>query len=232
MTNSFQVQRAFFDSLPGVAGCKSRDSVFLYSNAEHGKCVGLDNHLDIVGRTVLDLPCIAACAEMYQEQDQEVMRSGRTLQMLDIHPGADQKWHAFIVTKKPWVDDDKNVIGTIFSGCEITSVYSMALCSTLEKWSGRSQNSYTLTDDTLEIKLSSRESEVLFLIIRGKTAKLAAATLGISYRTVQQYIDVLKGKFSVNSKIELVDAAISRGYLSRIPLSLFSKPLSVILAAD
>jgi len=201
-------QRKFFDDLPGVAGCKDKDSIFLYSNAEHGKCVGLQNHQDIIGRTVQDLPCIAACSNMYHQQDQEVMRSGETLQIFDVHPSSDQQWHAYIVTKKPWFDDDRNVIGTIFNGCDITNVYSMALCSALEKWSGRAQNSYALTENFSNIKLSPRESEILFLVTRGKTAKLTASILDISYRTVEQYMEAIKLKFGVRNKIELIDKAV------------------------
>jgi len=107
----------------------------------------------------------------------------------------------------------------------------------LAKFTGHQQDSYTLTQDGDAItegavSLSPRESEVLFLILRGKTAKLAATVLGLSYRTVQQYIDSLKEKFHVESKIELIDAAMAQGYLSQIPLSIFSKQLSVVLAAE
>jgi DNA-binding CsgD family transcriptional regulator len=72
----------------------------------------------------------------------------------------------------------------------------------------------------------------LFLILRGKTAKLAAAVLGLSYRTVQQYIDSLKAKFQAGNKIELIDVAMARGYMNHIPVSIFSNQLSIVLAAQ
>jgi len=134
--------------------------------------------------------------------------------------------------KSPWRDENQKIIGSIWQGTDITNAYTLAVTSQLAKFTGHLEHSYTLTDDGGAVSLSPRESEVLFLILRGKTAKLAATVLGLSYRTVQQYIETLKMKFGVDSKIELIDAAMARGYLSQIPLSVFSKQLSIVLAME
>ena len=228
------------DSLPGIAACRDKECVYRYTNEAYGKIHGLQHHLDIVGGTSSDLPSgAAACAALFDEQDRQVMGSGKEIKILDIHPYADGEWSAHLYIKKPWLDDNQKIVGTIGWGMDITHAYTTALSTQLTRFSGQTQNSFTLTDSNTtttesgpEISLSPRESEVLFLILRGKTAKLAASVLGLSYRTVEQYMESIKLKFNVHSKVELIDAAMARGYLNRIPLSIFSKQLSVVLAID
>ena len=123
-------------------------------------------------------------------------------------------------------------------GVDITNAYTKTLSSQLAQFTGNIQNSFTLTDshsaiDSVDdVSLSPRESDVLFLILRGKTSKLAASILGLSFRTVEQYTESIKSKFGVRSKIELIDAAVGRGYMHHIPVSFFSKQLSIVLSSD
>lgn len=59
------------------------------------------------------------------------------------------------------------------------------------------------------VYLSQRESQCLYHLIRGKTAKVTAKILGLSPRTVEHYIDNIKVKLCVSSKSELIDKVIS-----------------------
>ncbi len=222
------------DRIDGLAAVRDKDCVYQYTNAIYGRLHGLHHHLDIVGGTSLDLPCdTAACAAVFDEQDRQVMRTGKVLKILDIHRYADDEWRAHLYTKRPWLDDQQSVIGTIGWGVDITRAYTYAFGHQLARYSDQPDFVMTDGEDQVDgISLSPRESEVLFLVLRGKTSKLAAAALGLSYRTVEQYVETLKLKFGVQSKIELIDAAIGRGYMQRIPLSIFSKQLSVVLAVD
>ena len=227
------------DNLPGIAAFRDKACVYQYTNAAYGKVHGLTHHLDIVGGTSLDLPGGAvACAALFDEQDQLVMRSGKELKILDIHPYTDGEWRIHLYTKRPWLNDVKEIAGTVGWGVDITDAYTKALSSQLAQFTGKIQNSFTLTGAESaphsgnDISLSPRESEVLFLILRGKTAKLAAAVMGLSYRTVEQYLDTIKLKFGVSTKGDLIDAAVGRGYMHYIPVSLFSKQLSLVLSCD
>lgn len=55
------------------------------------------------------------------------------------------------------------------------------------------------------IKLSKREYECMQLLIRGATSKMMAKDLGLSYRTVEHYLDNVKIKFNVGNRRELID---------------------------
>lgn len=53
-------------------------------------------------------------------------------------------------------------------------------------------------------RLSSREQEVLQLLLEGKRNKVIASTLGVSDRTVEFHLKNIYAKFQVNSRMELV----------------------------
>ncbi len=57
-------------------------------------------------------------------------------------------------------------------------------------------------------QLSKREVECLHLTMRGKSAKQVSSELGISHRTVQEYLTNVKAKLGVASKSELIEQAI------------------------
>lgn len=60
-----------------------------------------------------------------------------------------------------------------------------------------------------DVYLSQQEMRCIKLLIRGMTAKMIARTLKISHRTVESYLEILKLKFRVNTKIELIDKVVS-----------------------
>jgi DNA-binding CsgD family transcriptional regulator len=229
----------YIDSLPGIAACRDQDCVYLYANEAYGKTHGLRHHFDIIGRTSAELPSgAAACAALFDEQDRQVMNSGQELKILDIHPYAKDTWSAHLYIKRPWFDENQKIIGTIGWGIDITHAYTAALNTQLIRvedqplYSDPFDNPHAVRGPEPDISLSPREREVLHLTLRGKTAKLAAAALGLSYRTVEQYVESIKLKFGVRSKTELIEIAVARGYLNRLSMSLFSRQLSMVLSAQ
>lgn len=57
--------------------------------------------------------------------------------------------------------------------------------------------------------LSQRELQCLQLSIRGKSASKVAVELGISRRTVEEYLNNIKLKMGVKTKSEMIDAGLS-----------------------
>lgn len=231
-TSVDSMQAAYIDKHQGLAAYKDTQGIFRYANPAFSTLVGLPRPHDLIGRTVFDIPCDAvAYAEEFDEQDRQVMTSGRDLRVLNIHPFADGQWGVYLCTKRPWFDDDKKVVGMMGEAVDITDAYTMTISTQLAKFTGHVQSGYILSEDGGILSLSRRESEVLFLILRGKTSKRVANALKLSYHTVEQYMESIKLKFGVRSKAELIEEAIARGYMNHIPLSAFSKQLSIVLAA-
>lgn len=231
-----------FEQMPGCWGCKDKNSVFMYANKEFTHLVGLDVEMqfDIIGMSDFDLPCdMINCAELFRKQDQIVMSTGKKIKILDIHPFRNKEWQAFTVTKVPFFDEKENVIGTIFHALNVTSPAVLELGSILSHISIDSphalvggQSSFLLSHQFSEIKLSDREAECLFFILRGKTAKLIGKYLGVSPRTIEEYTSHLKTKFNAQNKCELIAKAIQAGFLSMIPENLLKTQLSVILKEE
>lgn len=54
------------------------------------------------------------------------------------------------------------------------------------------------------IHLTSRQTEVLELMVEGMTAKQIAARLGISYRTVQDKAEAVRRKYGARNRFQLI----------------------------
>lgn len=229
--------RMLFDQMPGAWGCKDENSVFMYANSEYGRIIGLKHHEEAVGLTDFDMPCETVnCAHLFKQQDSKVIQTAQKMRILDVHPFSGYEWKAYIFTKTPLLDENKKIIGTIFHGADITNSTSIELGSLLSRMSIEGvkndllgQNSYMLGSKFESLKLSDRQSEVLFFLLRGKTVKKIAVLLGISPRTVDEYLEQLKHKFSAQSRYELIDKTINLGYLNIIPERLFKRQLSIAL---
>lgn len=229
----------FFDSMPGAWGCKDEHSIYMYSNDAFCKLVGLPSHDDAIGRTDYEMPCdTSKCGDLFRAQDQKVMSEQKSLKVLDVHPFAGGIWRAYIFTKIPMYDDNRSLIGTIYHGEDITNSSTIELSTVLskfaidEQYAALGQNSYMLNLNYTDIKLTERQSEVLFYMLRGKSNKKISQILCISARTVEEYIEQMRHKFDALNKNELMDKAISHGFLKVIPHRLFRKQLSIELQED
>ncbi|OAN10937.1 helix-turn-helix transcriptional regulator [Photobacterium jeanii] len=222
-----------FSQLPGCWGCKDNDSIFVFANQEYGKIIGVDHHLDCIGRSDFDMPSpTAECAEAFRVQDQQVMDSGKRMKILDIHPYSDGNWRAHLFTKTPWKNEDNKTVGTIFSGIELKDTAILEVGHWICRAAGldpRQQASFNLDLNQSNIILNTRESEVLFLLLYGKKPQYIARVLNVSVKTVENYVLKLREKFHANSKNELIDLALDNGFGSHIPESMLTRQLSVIL---
>jgi DNA-binding CsgD family transcriptional regulator len=230
------LRQAFGDD-PGYWGCKNEASVFIYANEEYGRIIGLEHHFDVFGRTDFDMPCdTVACAQMFRDQDKEVIETRKTLRILDIHPFADGEWRAYLTTKRPLYEGN-HVVGTIFHGQDLTSPSTIELGSLLGRLysgnqviNGLAQGSYWLGErGYMPVDLTPRESEVLFFLIRGQAARSIASIFKISVRTVEDHICSLRFKFDCATKAALIEKAIYLGHLHYVPKSMLGKQLSLIL---
>jgi DNA-binding NarL/FixJ family response regulator len=65
-----------------------------------------------------------------------------------------------------------------------------------------------------EIELTSREEDVLRLVVAGKTNQAIAAELGISEKTVEKYMGVIFTKLNVSSRVEAAVHAVRQGLVN------------------
>ncbi|MGR5475973.1 PAS domain-containing protein [Vibrio chagasii] len=232
------IHRSLFEQLPGCWGCKDTDSVFVYANLAYNQLIGLKPGESCTGLTDFDMPSqTIECAQDFRAQDKHVMETRSTLKILDIHPYPDGRWHAHIFTKTPWLDDNDNVQGTIFYGQELTDTAILEVGHWVCQATCAKDNQASIAGSTprvskLQKKLTSRESEVLFLLLFGKKPQYIALTLNISIKTVEGHVARLKQKFDARSKSQLIEYALDSGLGSVIPETLLKKQISVVLHSD
>ncbi len=223
-----------FGHLPGLWGCKDPNSVFTHLNDDFAAVLGLSSPEEGIGKTDFDMPCQTnRCAMQFKQQDQWVMSTAQPLKILDVHPFAGGQWRAYIFTKLPLKNKHKKTVGVLLHGEELASFSTIKKLSLL---------SYLITQRTQQHlndmvallfshqkSLTHRQTQVLFYLLRGKTAKMIAKILNISHRTVDEYLQQLKCKFDAVDRIDLIEKATSAGYWNLIPSCLFSTQLSLTL---
>ena len=112
-----------------------------------------------------------------------------------ISPGVDcfGKESLFLQTKIQKKDNQGDVIGII---CQAMEILDSSLCMP-------------------NINLTPREEEILFYLIRGKTARGIAAILGLSMRTIETYLQHIKNKLGCQNKSELIELLLSKGFMQK-----------------
>ena len=73
--------------------------------------------------------------------------------------------------------------------------------------------------------LSLRQTQVLALILQGKTAKDIGQHLGISPKTAETYTDQLKDIFGCRKKTELIAAACAQNLYRQLVGDVFVTPI-------
>jgi len=79
-----------------------------------------------------------------------------------------------------------------------------------------SRRHYFLSADETGVHLTMREAQIMVLSIMGNTAKEVSRRLGISYRTVEYYIENIKRKLDCNSKRDAISRLLASQFLANI----------------
>ena len=126
--------------------------------------------------------------------------------------------------------DENDIVQGIFAYCFdlTTAINKLSNLSGAELWANDDKlitNKANIGHKYKKIDITERQAECLFFLLRGKTAKEIAKFLNISPRTVEDYIEMLKLKFSCQTKNELVTAALERGLFNMIPKKILETQL-------
>ncbi|MFA6038191.1 MAG: PAS and helix-turn-helix domain-containing protein [Legionellales bacterium] len=215
--------------LPGYFSVVNLDNNYIDANDRRVKLLGFERLECLLGKHYSELPCKAALqANDYVRHNQQVYHTGKSLKCLTYTCHAKDAWGLFIGERKTVFDANKNIVGVCSYAIDITHSKLIDIAPFLmETQHGKTifrkkQFCYLIQNETDDNILSKRQHECLFLLLKGKTAKEIGKQLDLSARTVESYIDQIKLKFNVYTKSELIDYAISHGYINILPESLIS----------
>jgi len=218
------------EHLPHYCSILDLNSIHCITNKRTAAAMGFNNTEKIIGQPYGYINCPAVeQAEQFVAQDQKVIDSRRELDYLCYHHYTDG-WKIVYGTRKPLMNDENDVCGLIYLSQDIQEHkiinLSRFLMDSNAKVFGLKQKQFTMhlieKDIHDEYRLTRRQLECLFFVIRGKTAKEISSRLKISPKTVESYIAEIKIIFSCYSISQLVEKSINCGYFNIIPSTLFN----------
>jgi len=216
------------NAIPACLGFKDLNSTYIAGNQKLADILGYTHPEDLQGIKDSEIKSpIAELAETFVEQDKLVI-SGVEQDNLDVGLYADNQVHIFHSKKSQYRNAQSEVIGTVFHMAELSLDILQSLNQTFQTDYMEKRHNISMLngsfkvvkDNTTDYKLSIRESECLFFLLRGQSSKEIGSQLGISYRTVETHLNSIKRKFHCKKRSQVIDKAISAGYLFNIPFTL------------
>jgi DNA-binding CsgD family transcriptional regulator len=229
INNAARNQLSILNHLPGyIIGMDPENRINYYCNAACAYILGLDSPDQAYGLKLHDVPCkVAECSDIFAQQNQRVMQERTTLKIIDIHPYRNDELKILLTHKSALINDHNQAIAALLHATEITQQsllnITSALVNTDKKYHPRNnteQRSYHIAD-TYESRLTPRESECLFYLVRGKTANLIAEMLSVSKRTVEKHIANIKIKLDCTTKANLIEKVIANNFIHYLPERFF-----------
>jgi len=184
------------------------------------------------------MPCpVSECAETFSQQAREVFSSRKIMRKFDIFCHKKEEWRVHSVKVIPVFNTQKACIGFATHGVEIVYKDLFELAALLGNYGINKKSKLSLEANSFIIEnnqgtlipLNLEEQEVLCWILRMKKNRQLQLLLQKKPEEITQLIDSLKEKFKASCKAELIDKAIDLGYFYRIPQTVFTKQMSIIL---
>lgn len=222
---------SIFNSLPDYVCWKNADLEYVMVNDVTANLFGFDSsNISFKGISDFDLKCDAAnLAEDFRRDDDLVLNSGKNLTIINYCRYEKDEWKLLFGRKSQMKDENGDVKGVFARFLDVTDCPLMGLVYGLahadDKILGGDLNkvgqvNYIVQDKFDDLGLSHRESEVLFFLIRGKTAKEIARVVGLSNRTVEKHLDRIKNKLNCCSRSELIEKALASGIGAYVPTAI------------
>ena len=203
-------------SLPINVYFSNSDGVTEKCNEECAMLSGYDSANQAIGKSIYDTPDASIeLAELCVKNNKTVMTSNKLLCVEENLFHADGFGSQALSIKLPWYDSEDKTIG-IF-GCSIvinqqplapalSTLMQLGLLKTTQEFDDNfiAQAGKQIGD----VYFSRREVECLTHTSRGKSAREIGNILGLSRRTVEQYITSIKLKLKVRTKSELREKAM------------------------
>lgn len=209
----------------GVFVCKTVNSEIVYCNDLFLKYAGVKSMDQVLGKTDADFPW-EKYTNYYYSHELDAL-NGKIYSA--IHPAKDALGREILIfnTKAPRYDREGKLVGLVGHVIEVVNPDMLQLNYFLKQTDVvQTEQKYIVGKNPEGIKLTCREEEILFYLLRGKSVKLMAKILSISPRTVEVHIDHLRFKFNCKTKNELFAKAVEKGYFNVIPESLFNAKLA------
>lgn len=235
MSRKILYPQHLLESIPDFVWITDKDHRYIAGSKKSAKVIGFDSVDKMLGINLKDMPVGARhCAAELCWQRDYVLENNKTIEVLDIHPYINDEIQIHHAKRSPYYNREGELSGVLVIAREINhSLFTKLLMSLIDsdRYYHAKQDlnrSYALFSKGLE-KLTQRELECYFYLLRGFSAKKIAQALSISQRTAEIHILNLKSKTQTYSKQDLIEKGIQSGLLYKVPLSLLTSNLTILL---
>ncbi|MDF1827781.1 MAG: LuxR C-terminal-related transcriptional regulator [Legionellaceae bacterium] len=213
----------YINQAPGLICIKDKQSVIQACSPQFAQLVGYKNPEEIQGMTDFDMRCDAVSgADKFIAQDKDAFIRGEN-KSINIYTYADGKKVVMYGEKKPLIFDNE-VVGLNITAQDLTHLGNLAnKFILLLKSDGnflsvdeKKAATYVFHDTYPGDLLTQKESMCLFYIVRGKSNKEISQILNLSCRTVEGKVVAIKQKMRCDSRHQLIEHALQKGYLDII----------------
>ncbi len=191
-------------ALPANVYWHDLDNIYRGCNAMQLKSLGLQ-YSDIIGKDMSRV--LSAFTPDYAEiadNDLKVMAKQKEFIYFESAIVAGKAYN-YISKKVPLYDANQQLIGLFGLSVDITSQQSRKH----KEWLIDSMDN-RLFSRSENPTLTKRQQQCLYYVIRGYSARDIGTMMGLSKRTIEMHIDILKDKFYCSKKSELINKVISQ----------------------
>lgn len=200
-------------SLPVNVYFMDIDSCMRKVNDQTAKSCGYISTVNAIGKSIRDVSK-KETANRIIKNDREIISNRINKVTTETYTRLDDIDLTAISIKFPWYQNDE-VIGVM--GCSIL-VDQQNITSLSDTLSKLMQTGLLMPSQAVasslpgliidDVYFDERDQQILYLTVRGKTAKNIARIISISHRTVEHRIEKIKLKLSVATRSELIDKVI------------------------
>ena len=194
----------------------NRESKVVNGNLSNARSVECDSVKESIGKSMLNTSSTPESAAKFMANDRLVETNEKASFYEEFADKKNATPINFLSVKLPWYDMQDKILGIFGFGIvlgeqpiaeSLSAISRLGLLHAFQSKIHSFSQIYKL-DIHQQICLTSREAEILQLIIKGKICPDIALITKLSKRTVEHYIATLKGKFNVTSKSELIEKVL------------------------
>jgi DNA-binding CsgD family transcriptional regulator len=218
--------------LPGQLGVfwKNCEGHYLGCNDVAAEKAGLQSRQDVVGRTDFDIDALSnEEATKIRDGDKQTIQEKKPFYFLYTATQSNSK-NVFITFKAPLWNQDKKIVGTYGIDTFIDlndqkSSHKKILLQAgipVKELDAIKSRIFNQNQSVLSSKLTQRQIDCLYHLVKGMTVKEIALTLEISAKTVEHYLDIVKTKLNCRSRSQLVSKALEIPYIKNKLLTILN----------
>jgi DNA-binding CsgD family transcriptional regulator len=224
LLKDFERTSQILSRVPGLIAWMRPNAQFMCANQQAISTMGFDKLTQLVDRYPKDIKNDSCkLHDQYVKNIRYIFQNQCSVKSVYSVYLADGHWALFVGEEQPLLDSKQCIVGVSSHTMDVTDMPIATHLAQLfldhRKKGGirLKQGLYHYKERYEDWNLSPRQGECLFWLLKRKSSSEIGALLGLTKRTVESYIRIIKSKFQVHTLSELSDFTEEQGLQSYIP---------------